>query len=303
MNKSILLSLAIIGVVAVGVTGLTSLYFTDTETSEKNTFKAGELDLKIDNTCHYNGMVCALDDSGNYVWQDEGASGGYVETEVIKLGDSCACSWTARDLDGEQFYDYGDIKPGDWGEHTLSIYVDNNDAYGRILTTAIENRENLCTEPEGDVDGTCSGRWCGELAQNMYTFSWKDDGTDKLPGTNDSDGTEGDNIWQDPEIILTEDCGADGVIRNGQTYCPIMPKTLAEATCASMAGNPQGDLPGGVATQPSNIGFIAGGVTHYIGTAWFVPYSVNNIIQGDSIKANISFEIEQARHNTDPFDN
>ena len=304
--KKILLSLSVIAfVAAIGVYS-TVAYFSDTETSVGNTFTAGELDLKIDNECHYNGMVCECNDAGVCTWQDGGIAGGYVETKTIKLGDSCACTWDAKDLDGERFYDYEDIKPGDWGEHTISIHVDDNDAYGRILVTAVENRENNCTEPESDVDDTCIGRWCGELAQNMYTFSWIDDGTTDGWG-NDTDGTEGDNIWQNGEEILSI-CPDDDIEGpNGQMYCPVLPKTLAEATCTYMnitINDPQGDLPlVWESPQISATSFITGGATHYIATAWFVPKTVNNIIQGDSIKANISFEIVQARHNNsaNPF--
>jgi predicted ribosomally synthesized peptide with SipW-like signal peptide len=302
----IIKSLAVVAFVAMIAIGGTIAYFSDTETSTENTFTAGELDLKINNECHYNGMVCKCD-VGVCVWQAEnpGNSDSYVETKDAYIGGPCVCTWAAKDLDGERFYDYEDIKPGDWGEHTISIHVDDNDAYGRILVTAIENRENNCNDPESDVDNTCIGRWCGELAQNMYTFSWIDDGT--IPGFGDSnDPEEGDNIWQDREEILT-DSGCDGGVTgpNGQIYCPVLPKTLAEDTCTYMTTyGPQDDLPTGWnATQISEVGFIAGGETHYIGTAWFVPKTVNNIIQGDSIQANISFEIVQARHNdpADPF--
>lgn len=294
------MSLGVIVVVGAVAIGGTVAWFWDVEKSSGNTFKAGELDLKIDNTCHYNGMVCECTDADVPVctWKAEDSTDldSYVETETVKIGDSCACTWAAKDLDGERFYDYDDIKPGDWGEHTLSIRVDNNDAWGRILTTAIENREHGCTEPESDVDGTCTGRWCGELAQNMYTFSWKDDGVGGNPST------KGDNIYQTGEDILTDSTCDGAKDYNGQTYCPVLSKTSAESTCTYMMGyNPQGDLPGDTATQITSKFSLTGGVTYYIGTAWFVPFDVDNIIQGDSIKADISFEIEQKRHNTNPF--
>ena len=47
--KKILISLSIIAVVAVVSIGITSAYFTDTETSENNTMAAGTMDLNIDN--------------------------------------------------------------------------------------------------------------------------------------------------------------------------------------------------------------------------------------------------------------
>ena len=56
MNKNILLSLAIIGVVAAVVTGATTAYFSDTDVSGPNTFTAGTLEIDVDGT--------------NGVWED-----------------------------------------------------------------------------------------------------------------------------------------------------------------------------------------------------------------------------------------
>jgi len=50
MNKKILISLSVIGLVAAIVVGGTIAYFSDTETSTGNTFTAGAIDLKVDNT-------------------------------------------------------------------------------------------------------------------------------------------------------------------------------------------------------------------------------------------------------------
>ncbi|MCD6178144.1 hypothetical protein J7K03_02760 [bacterium] len=47
MNKKILISLSIIGIVAAIAVGGTVAYFSDTETSTGNTFSAGSLDLKV----------------------------------------------------------------------------------------------------------------------------------------------------------------------------------------------------------------------------------------------------------------
>ena len=48
MNKKILVSLIIIGVLGLAIGWGTYAYFSDTETSEGNTFTAGTLDLKVD---------------------------------------------------------------------------------------------------------------------------------------------------------------------------------------------------------------------------------------------------------------
>lgn len=56
--KKLLISLSIIGVIAAVGVGISVALFNDTEISAGNTFTAGGLDLKVDNTGHYNGYIC-----------------------------------------------------------------------------------------------------------------------------------------------------------------------------------------------------------------------------------------------------
>jgi len=59
MNKKILISLSVIGVVAAIAVGGTIAYFSNTETSAGNIFVAGAIDLKIDHTKQtYNDVDC-----------------------------------------------------------------------------------------------------------------------------------------------------------------------------------------------------------------------------------------------------
>ncbi len=280
--KKIIFSLAIIAAIGAIVVGATTAYFSDTETSTGNTFTAGNLDLKIDSTCHYNGMVCS---GGEWVEDNSGTAMGYPIA-----GTECSCTWEAKDLNGDRFFDFRDVKPGDAGENTLSFHVYNNDAYGRFRIDAIENRENGCTEPEHADDSTCYGRWCGELAQNTNVTAWIDEGDIEGWQGQTEDPTEGDNIHN----------GAyERVLYTG----PLYPAYLAENTCAQMTGSASQD-DANLSTGWIEVGDkLIGNTTYYIGVAWNVPFEVGNEIQGDSMKANIKFEIEQARHNTAPFDN
>lgn len=62
MNKKILISLSVIGIVAAIAVGGTIAYFSDTETSEGNILTAGSIDLKVDHTlATYNGEHCSQD--------------------------------------------------------------------------------------------------------------------------------------------------------------------------------------------------------------------------------------------------
>ncbi len=306
--KKIILSLALIAAVATaGYLASTSAFFTDTETSTGNTFTAGNLDLKIDSTCHYDGMICAPEDTGSndYVWkEEERGSSKYPEL----LGKACSCSWDAKDLNGDRFFDFADIKPGDSGENTISVHVDNNDAYGYAVITALENRENGCTEPERTVEQAsgqpypCVGQWCGELAQNTEVRIWIDNClTETGTRVSDENCTVGDNIHQPGEVFITnpENDGWRTLYPNASDICD-----ESDGAVNYTPNNPPTvKVPLGVPVPGKNYGFLTGGETYYYGVEWRVPDSVDNIIQGDSMKANIQFEIEQARHNNDPFNN
>ncbi len=67
--KRILISLGIILAVTIMVSQGTIAYFSDVEESHDNIFTAGSLDLKVDGTAHYNGLICL-----NNVWTDQNAT-------------------------------------------------------------------------------------------------------------------------------------------------------------------------------------------------------------------------------------
>src|SRR3989344_6650468 len=99
--KKILLSLGIISVTAVLVgVSATGAFLTDSEVSAGNTFVAGAIDLKIDNESYYNGSV-----STSTSWQLSNLSSGLL------------------------FFNFRDLKPDDEGEDTISLHVNNNNAY------------------------------------------------------------------------------------------------------------------------------------------------------------------------------
>ncbi len=140
MNRKILTSLIVIGVVAISAIGMTVAFFSDEEISRGNTFAAGEIDLKVDLQCEDN-----------------------------------LCGFPERDLPDEPaFFRECDIKPGDKGEVTISWHVYNNNAWGRIRLDQIFNWEYGCTEPEALVDATCNnpGQGQGELSKNLLFTTW-----------------------------------------------------------------------------------------------------------------------------------
>jgi len=119
INSKILLSIAAITAAVVMAAAATFAFFSDTETSTDNTFVAGVLDLKIDNESFYNGQVYA------------------------------GTTWALDDLNGHLFFDFRDVKPGDWGEDTISLHVNDNDAWACLdidLTSEDDNQTNTCSK-------------------------------------------------------------------------------------------------------------------------------------------------------------
>lgn len=164
MNK-ILLSLAIIAVVAAIGIGATVAYFTDTETSAGNIISAGKLDLLIDSTCHYNGMVCEQD-----VWVQDG-----TPSETSMLGKPCSCTWMKKTLDGDIFFNYNDVKPGDEGENTISIHIDDNPAWVCASIANLISKENGCANnAELNDDATCASDVDGDLMSKLLFTVWRD---------------------------------------------------------------------------------------------------------------------------------
>src|SRR3990167_1114159 len=115
MNRKIAVSALTIFAVAAAVVGATTAFFSDTETSTGNTFVAGAIDLLIDNE--------------SYNWNGE---------EIVYNGE---LSWTWADLTDELFFDFEDIKPGDFGEDTISIHVNNNESWACAAVTLTSDRD------------------------------------------------------------------------------------------------------------------------------------------------------------------
>lgn len=280
--KRIALSLTTIGALSAAVFAGTGAFFSDTETSTGNVLVAGALDLQIDSTAHYNGMVCV-----DGFWADEDNTLANNPTPDL-IGEPCVGSFALTDLTTERFFDLEDIKPGDYGENTLSFHADN-DYWACMTIDNLQNDDNGLTEPESEVDAT-GGDDQGELAQNLYFTAWLDQGD--TPGfglvNNEPDSGEGDNIWggESEPLLFTNQSGPASDVLGGKTY------TLADS---SSIGGP-----------------LAGGLTQYLGVAWCAGTmtiddvngliecdgsTLGNIIQTDSLTADISFYVEQARHN------
>ncbi|MDZ4785826.1 MAG: TasA family protein [bacterium] len=271
--KKILLSVSVIAFVAVVIAGATGAFFSDTETSTGNTFTAGAIDLTVDNTSYYNGVF------------------------------NPDTSWLQKDLEqGDLFFDFQDLKPGDWGEDTISLHVNNNDSWLCADVTLTDNSGMSSTEPEleteGEVEDGTTGPNDGELASRVHFAWWADDG---------------DNVFESNETLLQS--GTLGALDVGQTA------TVALADSEVNIWDGTGPLPGDS--------------IRYVGKAWCFgdfqltavdqdalgytgtlenPKGTNgpdvrnsgiscsganegNETQTDRVQADISFRAEQSRNN------
>lgn len=263
--KRILISILTIGLVGGAGFAVTRAFFSDTEVSAGNTFTAGELDLKIDNTSYLNGQAY--------------------------LGST----WALADLDDNNgpaagkylFFNFNDLKPDDEGEDTISLHV-ANDAYACMSIAKTEDDDETCTEPELADDPTCNEEDTdlldGELGGLLNFIFWNDDGDNVLEdnetvfkqGTAASlfDGTtwtladSASNIWT----------GVAGPIPAGQTY------NIGKSWCfGTLTPNP---VAAGQGVSP-----IIGSGVNCDGTV------LNNASQTDKFMANIEFTAVQSRSN------
>lgn len=264
--KKILLSVSMIAVAAVVVMGATGAFFSDTETSTGNTFTAGAIDLKVDSTQHYNGMICepntggAAGTSGTYWWRHVGNN---VPAAYPVEFSACGGTWGQNggtDITSQQFFNFGDIKPGDSGEDTISLHVLNNDAYVCAAVSNLTNANNSTTGPEGKSPLNTFG---GDLQKTMEWKVWNDNGLD-ASGHSINGAVPGDNIYQTGEKVLAE-------------------------------GNPSN---GSLALYDSTTGApLTGGQTAYLGVSWSLPSTSGNETQTDSLTGDISFNVVQSRNN------
>ncbi len=272
--KRILLSLGMIVFVGGVVAGATGAFFSDTETSTGNTFAAGELDLTIDNSSY------------GFDWNDP-----TVATSTGVWGPNVANSWTLRDLDNcgpnsDQsclFFNFDDLKPGDYGEDTISLHVQNN-AWACMALDLTATPDNGINDPEDDAGDVTDGDG-GELQNYLSFIFWNDDG---------------DNVLEVDEDVIEELSGLPGSIFGGNWLAiaeggesedtPLQAGAttyIGKGWCfGEMEATPvaQGDY--GAPTK-ENTGFTCDGSGDH------------NIAQTDGIVVDVHFYSEQSRNNAD----
>jgi len=253
--KRLLVSLLVISSIASAGFALSNAFFSDTETSVGNTFAAGKVDLLIGNDSYYNSTF------------NDGTS--------FDLGNLS---------DNTLFFNFNDIKPSDLGEDTITLKVDDNDAWVCADLSLTANLENTCNEPELVDEPACLLDDTGELGDAVNFAFWVDDG---------------DNVYEDNETIFASGTAAqiltqttwaladsqsnifpDRPLIGGQEY------NIGKAWCfgdLTPEAQPQNDE-NHPTTHP---GFTCDGST------------LDNSTQTDSLEASISFFAVQSRNNPD----
>jgi predicted ribosomally synthesized peptide with SipW-like signal peptide len=215
--KTIIKSMALVIGVAAIAGYATYSFYSDTEESKNNTFTAGKLDLLFQKV--------------------DGAN----KTEIS----------------GQPLFDLGDLKPGDMGEKTVRLAVDDNPACGSINVNITEDKENTCTEPESIDEANCNPNGEGELNDNLNFFVWRE--------------LDCDNKYETGETLLTT-----GALTGSKTYnIGELPTTHNADICYGIA-------------------YCFGSFNQETGTC--NGTSVNNVSQSDSFKGDITIAATQKRN-------
>jgi len=179
------------------------------------------------------------------------------------------CSlWQETDLTNQKFFNFDDVKPGDFGTNVISLHVFDNNAYACLIVGNKDDEENSLLVPEtvaGDTVGVGNPTGKGELSNDLNVFTWGD--------------TDGDGAY---------DVG-EGSLGSG----PLS----SLASIMSMDSLNQQFL---TATTTQNIGlaWCAGTLTPNQGSAFGCNGAgMSNKAQSDSFTADLTAYAEQVRNN------
>ncbi len=272
INTKVMVSGAVILAAAALIIGGTFAFFSDTETSTGNTLVAGAIDLKIDNESYVIDYL--VDGAVNPTGQ---------------LVPNSNTSWVLSDLTIEKFFNFEDLKPGDYGEDTISLHVENNDAYLCAAARITADLDNDITEPEDEVSGANNdnndGTTDGDLDSQVNIAFWGDDG---------------DNVFEVGENVFLQG-PISGLGQAGK---------IALADSTTNIWGPVAPVPG-ASTQyigkewcfgtltPSPVAAGTGGpIARGTGFTCSGAASIDNIAQTDSVVGDLQFYAVQSRNNS-----
>ncbi|MFA5791852.1 MAG: TasA family protein [Candidatus Paceibacterota bacterium] len=166
--------------------------------------------------------------------------------------------WQSQDLTGnEQFFNFDDVKPGDYGTNVISLNVSSNDAYACLLTSNVNNQENLIIDPEANAGDVTT--LLGELSQFLKVFAWND--------------TDNDGVYEGEAQLLP-------------VNTPFLDTELLQLS-----------LTGGGPTKYVGLAWCAGTQSLSGNTVLCNGSSMGDIAQTDSLSASLTAYAEQTRNN------
>ena len=279
--KRILLSLGMMVFVGGLVAGATGAFFSDTETSTGNTFAAGDIDLQIDNESYaidFN-IPSSVDPQGNLV-------------------ENPANSWDMADLVAgtHKFFSFEDVKPGDYGEDTISVHVGSNDAWMCAAARLTDDTDQTCTEPELSDDPACVATDTdGELDDILNFAFWVDDGDNVYEPVNTVGDGSAETVFLGGSLGNINDAGQVALAdANGGAFGnnPVPgggTVFIGKIWCAGnlVSTNLEQDGSGEVISPLTGTGFTCDGAL------------VNNAAQTDRVEGDMQFYAVQARNNAE----
>ncbi|MFB6096123.1 MAG: SipW-dependent-type signal peptide-containing protein [Haloferacaceae archaeon] len=271
-RRRVLGGLGAIGIASAGAGLGTTAFFNDTEAFNNNSLEAGKLNLKI-----------------GYEWE---------AMDTFHLTQNGGDLPAGGVLDGQEDVRLvvDDVKPGDWGVLCLTVTVDDNPAYVRVTGELTEDAENSVPEPEFNHSYNATGvnnmeddipnqasypSGSGELAEELMVAVGYGSYSGGPTGTFDSyepglGGSAGMSLRDMMDLLST------GVTLRG-------PDGHGNGTAnATAVGN---------TTLHANAD--ANDIVYCF--KFWVPATVGNWIQTDSVMFDLGFEAEQMRHNEVPF--
>lgn len=279
INTKVMVSGAVILAAAALIIGGTFAFFSDTETSTGNTLVAGAIDLKIDNESY------VID----YLTDGQNPTGLLVPNE--------GTSWISKDLVLEKFFNFTDIKPGDFGEDTISLTVDNNDAYLCAAAQITADLDNDITEPEDEVSGANNdnndGTTDGDLDSQVNIAFWGDDG-DNVYEVGENVFLQGpiSGMGQVGQIVLADSqnnvWGPAGPVEGASTQYIGKEWCFGTLTPVGVVQDGQGKLPGST----------NGPLVRTTGLTCSGAQAIDNIAQTDSVVGDLQFYAIQSRNNS-----
>lgn len=250
---------------------------------------------------------CVLDD-GEECDNSLNVTDGYYCTDDCKLKPLMPCtgSWEESDLipGVHKFFEFSGLKPGDYGEDTISFHVYDNDAWGRFIIGNVLDNENGCQDGEYYDEPNCNIDEQGELGKKVFFNAWLDDGS--VPGFQNTglssedegfDKEEGNNIKDEGELEIRLKNNID-IAGESWILAPILALRYSDM-CGGYAVNGQNN--GGVCQGLAEDGRLVSNTTYYAGLAWDFPLQNDNSTQSDTFMFDLSLEIEQWRNNKEPF--